>query len=161
MRRDAEEVVAVRTNGKTCAGTEEAMQCLPHRGHKSTPDSPSGHVTHTRTITYHANFFFRSDVKRMSRWVCAVSLLLAAGVQAQEETYVQVGVLVGGLVGILCAGVVCVYAAYRLSRTIKQGEAQERLKRRNERRERLGLSKLKSATTTTNTETAPNLVSRV
>jgi len=95
----------------------------------------------------------------MSQWICAVTLLLAASAQAQEETYVQVGALVGGLAGILCVSVVCVYGAYRLSRRIKQRDAEARLKTRNERRERLGLSKLKSATTTT--KTTPQLEDRV
>lgn len=87
----------------------------------------------------------------MSPWICAVTLLLAASAQAQEETYVEVGTLVGGLAGILCVSVVCVYGAYRLSQRIKQQDAEARLKTRNERRERLGLGRLKSATTTTKT----------
>lgn len=80
----------------------------------------------------------------MSQWICAVTLLLATSAQAQEETYVQVGLLVGGVAGILCVGAVCIYGAYRLSQTIKTRETQTRLKVRNERRERLGLSKLTS-----------------
>ena len=62
------------------------------------------------------------------------------------DDIVDYGVIVGGALGIVAAGICCIFFAQRLAMRTTARELAEMLTERNERRRKMGLSELVQAT---------------